>query len=437
MEPNETKTTDYKVMMDMLNEAKEQYQMFKDLLQNGYLEDDISLTRTEFLFNAYSVEDIESMDDEISKEMLEKIRIPFKENEEKPSMDEWVRTLCNNYYEGVIRTDDMEDEFESYYEKNYGSMIRSILVQMKKDVSSLEKSKEDIDKLEKESNDVMEEYMNYMCSTEYEERRKEKIEELKEKLKSCEDENASSIKKMLRDVEKAYDLSFLTERLEKEPKKEAMNIVNTFFDSKRSIYIMDRCKEKLSKIGFNKEVYRFFFNIEENYLPEKYHVYNNLFLFHVMRYISYININSKSDRSFVRSIISSISKLIYEKYNDEQRAAFIEKIENILSYFEDYHDKFERDNFLHPNHPRRLEKDREHEQEEREMMIKTLLINKVNDMTEEEYRELPINELKEIYKEKLKEVEEKEKKDKVKDLEDFIVKTKPSGVESEEINAES
>ena len=45
-----------------------------------------------------------------------------------------------------------------------------------------------------------------------------------------------------------------------------------------------------------------------------------------MRFIAYININDDADRSYVRSIVSSISNLIYEKYNDTNKEKFINSI---------------------------------------------------------------------------------------------------------------
>lgn len=435
---------DYKVMVDMLNEAKEQYELFKNLLEDGYKQDEISLTRSKFLFSAYSLSDIDTMDDELSKEMLEKIRIPLspeldtnepelkdsttvEDKESKDSirkdMDEWVYSLCEDYYNASIKNEnDSNESFESYYKENYGIIIRSILSQMKKEVSSLEDSENDIKKLEDETSEVATEYMNFMCSPEFEERKYEQLTNLKSKLETIEDEvEYKKMEKMISSIEKVYDLSFLTARLKRDPMKEAMSIVNTFFDDKRSSYVLSRCKEKLSKIGFNENIYRFFFNIEENYLPEEYHVFNNLFLFCVLRFISYININSKTDCSFARAIISSMSKLIYEKFTDKKREEFILFIEDVLSYFNDYHDKFERDNLTQPNHPRRIEKDKEHEKEEREMMIKTLKLNNI----EAEFESMDSSELKEFYKKTLDEIEDAKEKEKIKDLEEFIKKTKP------------
>ena len=452
MKEMKSQQSDYKVMLDMIKDAKEQYDMYKGLLRDGYRHDDISLSRAQFLFDAYTLEDIKEMDDDIAKEMLEKVRIPEKpenvdEEDEvtRQTDDEWVKGLCKDYYESSKHNensddlaDDMlsimenenetSDDFETEYESHYGDMVRAILLQMKKDISSLKDSETDIKKLEDESSEVTTEYMNYMCSPEFEERKHEHIADLKSKLETIDDEiERKKMEKMISDVEKSYDLSFLLDRLKENPKREAMNIVNTFFDDKRSSYILSRCKEKLPKIGFNVDVYRFFFNIEENYLPEKYHVYNNLFLFCVMRFISYANINSKTDCSFVRAIISSMSKLIYEKFSEGKRDEFISLIEEVLSYFEDYKEKFERDNFLHPNHPRRIEKDREHERDERKLMVDTLTLNDV----EADFESMSTDDLKDFYKKTLDEIKEKKEKEKVKDLEEFIEKTKKEDSEEE------
>ena len=103
MKETKSQQSDYKVMLDMIKDAKEQYDMYKGLLKDGYRQDDISLSRAQFLFDAYTLEDIKEMDDDIAKEMLEKVRIPENPDEAdtvtRETDDEWVKGLCKDYYE--------------------------------------------------------------------------------------------------------------------------------------------------------------------------------------------------------------------------------------------------------------------------------------------------------------------------------------------------
>lgn len=452
--------SDYKVMMDMVDEAKENYNMYLDLLKNGLDQDDISFGRTKFLFDAYSEKDIKDLDDELAKEMLEKIRKPGEpdKDSENPTesaqanqvekdntMDEWINSLCEDYYESKIKGNTEETPettvapFDEYYASNYGEMIRAILLSLKSDMVSLTSSEKDVKNLESQAGEVGEEYVNYMCSPEYENRKKERIQAMKEKLNST-TENLSELEKKklerkVDELESIYDLSFLFKRLENDTDKEVKNIKNTFFDDKRSAYIIERYKNKMKAVGFNADVYRFFFNLEEKYLPEEYQVYNNLFLFHIMRFIAYVDANSELGRSYVRTINSSISKLVYEKYEETQKEEFIGVIEKFLDYFKEYRDAFDKNNFLHPNHPKRIAKEKEEENELREMIYTNLTAN--NYEVTEEVKVMPTSELKEMYKKVLDEIEESKKDEKVKDLKEFIEKTSPKGEVEADSNEET
>ena len=143
-----------------------------------------------------------------------------------------------------------------------------------------------------------------MSSPEYEQKQIENIKRLNERIVSLREDKEkmnnfeiNKIQKKIDTLEKIINGSFITERLDKLGTKEVESIVKTYFNNNKSAYIIERFKNKIEKVGFNSSTYRFFFNIEEKYLPEEYHVYNNLYLFIVMRFIAYININDDADRS--------------------------------------------------------------------------------------------------------------------------------------------
>ena len=459
-------STDYKVLMDSIKEAEDSFSMFEDLLKKGLNSDDISLARSQFLFNAYSRKDIDNLDDDLLVEMLEKIRKPIlpekkvdddvetseevTSNNSKPTNSEWIRSLCYDVYtssdgqfgelaleenlpEGESYEPEVLDEhFEKEYEKIKSDLVRSILLRVKTDIDSYEESKKNIEELKSEAGGISQEYSKYMCSHEFEEKKNSQIKELEERLsEEMKKENITEadmvankkMKKKLDEMKAIQSSSFILNRLRSLGEKEVKNIVKNYFDDKRSSYIIEKFIGKIERTGFDKRIYRFFFNIEEKYLDDEYHVFNNLFLFIVMRFVAYSDVENETGRSYVRSIVSSLAKLIYEKYNEEQKEKFLTIVKETLDFFEDYRDKFDKDNILHPNHPRRIEHDKEKEKETRDMIYSVLKTNKVE--ITEEITSMSLSDLKDFYMKKLEELEE----DSVKDLKDFIDKTSPTGEE--------
>ena len=156
-------------------------------------------------------------------------------------------------------------------------------------------------------------------------------------------------------MESTITLDFITDRI-KHVEREKTTIMRQFFSEREGSYSLDRCKSKSPKFGFDKDWYKFFFNLEENFLPEEYHAFNNLFLFNVMRFIGYQDPYNQKDRGMVQAIISSLTGLVYHKFADaEMENVIISLIKDYDSYFEDQREKFMSDNTTRPNHPVRLE----------------------------------------------------------------------------------
>ena len=156
-------------------------------------------------------------------------------------------------------------------------------------------------------------------------------------------------------MESTITLDFITERI-KHVDREKDTIMRQFFSERAGSYSLDRCKSKSPKFGFDKDWYKFFFNLEENFLPEEYHAFNNLFLFNVMRFIGYQDPYNQKDRGMVQAIVSSLTGLVYHKFADtEMENVIISLIKDYDSYFEDQREKFMNDNTTRPNHPVRLE----------------------------------------------------------------------------------
>lgn len=460
MSKNQSATSDYSLLMDMIKDAKEQYNMFKDLMDNGFKNDSISLVRAQYLFNACDEKDIESMDPDVAIEMFEKIqeKPDFKSEDEK-SVAEWEHDLCKDIFASVLENNGGEDYkdwvkevrekydntnsdseksiteewFEEHYDELKVDLIKMNLVKICKDIKSLDASKKEIDDLVKQADDLTEEYQKFMCSPEYEQKKQEQIDKLRKELDEYVENSKNTdgerfeirrMGKKLDELEKIRDLSFLNERLKTYGDKEASMIVRTYFDPKKSSYAVEKFKKNLSMVGFNPNIYRYFFNIEENYLDEKYSVYNNLFLYVVIRYIGWRNAAVDTDKAYIRAIVSAMSKLIYEKFNEKQKEDFLNLIKETLSYFKDYHDKFEKENILHKNHPRRIEREQKEQEAMRKLIFDTLKKNGRTDEEIEAMKDYSMERLKEAYDEVMVELASKEEEKKYGDLKRMIEKVK-------------
>ena len=137
-----------------------------------------------------------------------------------------------------------------------------------------------------------------------------------------------------------------------------------------------------------------FYNLEEKFLPEEYYDFNNLFTFHVSRFIAYSDPTSAKDKLFVAAILKNLYNLVYHKFgSDEDEKVVIELIKSFDDKFFPYKEKFTADNTLSPNHPRRKASDAQYELRKR-----TLTIAKLREMGVEPDLNLSNEELLELFK---------------------------------------
>lgn len=328
---------DYQVMLDMIKELEEQSTYYTDLLKTDLTDGGYNVKLIDFIFQKYADKKDELLAD-----------------------DELLKQISTKFYTG-------EDEFTL---EDFKYNITKIY-----DVISI---KEETNKLRNDADVVINDYVNYLTSPEYQEKKKKRIIDMKEKAEA--ETNDVAKKKILRLVdamESTMSLSFLFTRLNLLGEKEKDNILKTFFDDKRSGYVIEKYKGKSSKVGFNPDVYKYFFNLEEKFLDEEYHVYNNLYLFFVMRYIAYADAYNKEDRMYCQSIFNNMANLIYHKFTTEDDENNFKNVMcAFLDYFKDDYEYFEKYNFTHPKHPRRIEKDKEHEKE-----IHNILITNIKKLT--------------------------------------------------------
>lgn len=286
------------------------------------------------------------------------------------------------------------------------------------------------DNLEKEIRDITNK--SYDASTSGK-ARMEKVESLQKKLDEETDPvEKAKIQKMLDTIRKTEDLSFLTDRIVKLGDNEVRNIINTFFNAKRSSLIMEKFRIRIKRLGYDENTYKMFFNIEEMFLPEEYYPMNNMFLFVAMRFISYADTNNKNDALFCSSLLIKMYNLVYHRFSTpEEEKEFINQIKAVDDYFVPHTATLEEKNVTSPNHPARQEARAENEAKLRES-----LCNAIHDHGKEltdEVVKMSVKELKE-YLEKIVAEEKAEKEAEVNSLISEI--TPPAYIDIPTINVD-
>ena len=268
----------------------------------------------------------------------------------------------------------LHQDAEEYKDKEFIEYVRYVFLEIKKELNEYAEMQNEKEKLLKSATDITDNYFNYVNSAEYRQKQQEKVDSLRKQIDSETDpRKRREIEEMLVAIENTYSLDFLLERLNNPKLNEANNIKNVFFDSKRSSMVMDKFIAKLPRFGYNADIYKMFFNIEEKFLPEEYHDLNNIFLFHVMRYISYTDSYNKIESLYVSTILIRLYNLLYHRYpSNEMEQEFIDFIKKIDDYFMPYIEYFKTYNVTSPNHPRRIQRDEEYEQKRRMMIIASL-----------------------------------------------------------------
>lgn len=333
---------DYKIILDMIKEMEDQFNTMTTTLESTMKE-------------SYG----------LSKDVLGDV-LPYKKEDIQDMRADDVREFLLKH--------SITMESRKAYMENSEDEIKKVMDVVKDASLLILSSKTEVKKLKDESADVLHDYFTYISSEKVQASRKKRLEVLKNALElSNDDQENKKIEKQIASIEAALSLSFLQDRFVKFGDKEKKSIKEAYFDKYKGSYIIDKYKSKIQAFGFKEKLYQYFFNIEENFLDETYHVYNNLFLFIYMRMVAYSDINNKTDIMWVQSITSALANLIYHKFeNTENEVEFIGIIKSVLDNFEEYHEYFKENNTTYPDHPVRKAADVRHEAERKRVLIENM-----------------------------------------------------------------
>lgn len=351
-ESPEDSIKDYKIIIDMLHEMDDQYKILEEQTKH--------LITEEYGYN-------EGIIDAILKYNKNDIV-----NLDESEIRDFMITYAN------------KDKVIQVYDKSKEELINDMEI-IKDATLVLLSAKVEKDNLKAESSDILKDYFNYMSSDKVKAARLKRLETFKDLLKTETDEvKKAKIERMVNDMEASMSFSFLQERFEKYGKKEIQNIEEGFFNEKKGSYILERYNSKISKFGYNPEVFKYFFNIEENFLGENYAPFNNLFLYVYIRTVAYSDPYNKTDKLFVQSLTGALANLIYHKFesmgNEQQ---FISVIKAVDDRFIDSRDKFVESNTTYKDHPARIKVDKDNEERHRSAIIEKLKDFSITDFTED------------------------------------------------------
>ena len=334
-----------------------------------------------------------------------------------PIMMEDIDTMDIEEIESILNKHNTRDDISNFHSDNE---IREIFKTIKEMSLLLYTAQKEYDDIRKDMSNVMDEYVEYMSSEKVKTAREKRLERMK-KLSETETDpiQKKKIDELINVTESSANFSFLQERFQKFGNKEIENIMEGFFEKKKGDYIIDKYTERIKHFGYNPMIYTYFFNIEENFLPEEYHDYNNLFLFIYMRMVAYANVNDKKDKMFVRSLTGALAELFYHKMDDTDETAFLDIIKKVEDNFKDNIDYFKENNTTSPNHAVRKEQNMELEQKRKKAILdkfKDLKYPNYSDIiTKDKEGKISVDELYEIFDNYVNELLDKQIKTNMKE----------------------
>lgn len=361
-----------KSIVMLLNEAKESAKMQRELIE-GDLE-------------SYGI------DSGALEELVKSQEEGFKLTDEK------VEEYCEK-----IKLEGADEIIESFQDESGNSGKRAWIEYGIASVESMISSEEDLEELEDEANGEIKSYTDYICSEAYDKHRMQNIEMWKSMIeRETNPAKIAKLKKSIYIVENRYTLAFMFERLhnEKTASKEHQAILDSFFNNARSNYMMEKFADKCEQFGFSHDLYRYLLDIEERYLEEKYHVFNNFFLFSAMRFIGHCG---SEEINMAKEVVQCMLNLIYNRfYSEEVKETFLNTIRSFLDEFMDDTEIFNEKNILHPGHPYRIQKKKEKDAALRARIYEQLTIKGYANVEEEKESldAMEINELLSYYNER-------------------------------------
>jgi hypothetical protein len=282
------------------------------------------------------------------------------------SDEEYITFLTGLYSKFATEaTDSHIEEFESEETGNVQSkMVAEFVTKACENWKSILDTRQQMEDLEKEYNELRTAEADRLTSKEYDDEKVARIDKLQADVDALVSDNGlSSViarkKREIRLIKERFTVNYLYDRIDDETigAKEKKTIVEAFFSDHISAYVTQRFKDRCKSCHLDISILNHLINLEENYLPEEYAVYNNFYLFFIMRATGHTD---KKDINEIKQVFRNMINLVYNKfYDDETKQLFIDSMKGFLDRFSEYRELFSEKNILQPNHPYRIKKDAE------------------------------------------------------------------------------
>lgn len=193
-------------------------------------------------------------------------------------------------------------------------------------------------------------YLKYLNSDDYKVKKEEQLTKLRESIDNETDEGKK--KKLIRKleaIEKSEDMSFIIDYIKSQG---TLHLSNAFFSNQKGSYTINKFVSKAKLLGYQDSIVSYMLRMEESFLPEEYHVFNNMYSFIAMRFVAYCDPYDEIDALYAHRVILNIMNLVSHSFiTPDLEIQFTNHIKEAIDLFEDYREKYTSDNITCSNHP--------------------------------------------------------------------------------------
>ena len=250
--------------------------------------------------------------------------------------------------------------------------FKEVIKEVKKVVNEIENQRTGYESLKSDVTKMKSDYIDYVKSEEFKKKKEENRKNLQDQILSMEDgPEKKELEEKMEIINNLETCRFILNRIETYGEKEKDSIKRTFFSEREGSVLMQKFRAKCKQFDIDPRIYQYLLNIEEICLPEEYYPFNNLFLFVVMRYVSYADRYNKVDRMYVQKILNNMMMLIHHSFPSQaDEDDFVLLIKECVDHFLSDRDKFIDDNTTHRHHPSRQQAENAAEQRKKELLLK-------------------------------------------------------------------
>ena len=350
----------------LLDDARESVQIFRDILR-GQCENDLGI----------SMDILEEILTPLVLDAADKVAYDQVDNSEDADQisQEEVEAIVmagDGFSFFAIFNDTIVDPESTEYTKETEEEMKDVF----SNLVTIILGERNIKILNKETEENVNKRLKYFSSPEYdkmlEKRRENYIEELRRD--NIDYLKAKELKHSIQMIDSRYNLAFMAKvfgKTEKSRQQAIDRLRNNFFDKDKGEYTMKRFFDRCRRYDIPHRSYKKFIDLEERYLPEIYHPFNNFFIFIAISHIAYIYEENGGIEAHL--ILGNMEKLFTNTFSSELgKEMFIASVENMLDNFLPYTEMFKERNQLCSSHPVRIKKEKEREDQLRDLLYKRI-----------------------------------------------------------------